>query len=61
MMAKFLPEAQKAFVESYPDTMFIKSAEFKPEELTKAADSYKEQGIITETLDLSKLLYNYTP
>jgi len=60
IMAKYLPDAQKSFVESYPDTMFVKSTEFKPEELTKVANSYKEQGIISETLDLSKLLYKYT-
>jgi NitT/TauT family transport system substrate-binding protein len=57
IMANFLPEAQKVFVESYPDALFLKSTQFSVKELMKVEESYKEQGIVKETLDLSKSLY----
>lgn len=61
IMANYLPEAQKPFVESYPDALFLKSTEINSEDLVKVADTYKNQGIIPETIDLSKMVYKYIP
>ena len=60
-MQDFLPEEQKSFVASYPDSIFLKSTDFTSAELMKVATAYKEQGIISEPIDLSKLVYQYTP
>jgi len=57
IMANFLPDTQKAFVESYPDALFLKSGQVDDEELMKVEKSYKECGIIKESLDLSESLY----
>lgn len=61
MMANYLPDAQKPFVASFPDASFLKSTEFSAEALMKVADLYKNQGIINGPIDLSKLVYTYTP
>ncbi len=58
IMAKFLPDAQKPFVEHYPDAFFMKSSQFPLKELLKIEENYRNQGIIKERLDLSKSLYN---
>jgi NitT/TauT family transport system substrate-binding protein len=57
MMAKFLPEAQKPFVEHYPDALFLKSSQFPLAELLKIEESYRIQGILKGKLDLSTSLF----
>jgi NitT/TauT family transport system substrate-binding protein len=57
IMANFLPEAQRAFVENYPDALFLKSNQVMDNELIKIEESYRNQGIIKESLDLSGSLY----
>jgi NitT/TauT family transport system substrate-binding protein len=57
IMANFLPDSQKSFVESFPDALFLKSTQFSAKDLVKIEESNKNLGIIKETLDLSKSLY----
>lgn len=57
IMAGFLPDTQKDFVESYPDALFLKSGRVDEGELVKIEESYRELGIIKERLDLSESLY----
>ncbi|MBF0496818.1 MAG: ABC transporter substrate-binding protein [Deltaproteobacteria bacterium] len=57
IMAKFLPEVQRPFVEHYPDAAFLTSARFSLPELLKIEESYRNLGITREKLDLSKSLY----
>jgi NitT/TauT family transport system substrate-binding protein len=57
IMAEFLPEEQKPFVEHYPDAFFMKSSEFPLDELLKLEESYRNQGIIKGKLDLSNSLF----
>lgn len=61
MMAKFLPDDQKSFVENYPDALYIKSTEFTPSKLMKVVDLYRKQGIINGSIDLTNFDYRYTP
>ncbi|MFZ2385415.1 MAG: ABC transporter substrate-binding protein [Candidatus Omnitrophota bacterium] len=56
IMADFLPDAQKDFVENYPDALFLRSDQVKEKELIKIEESYKELGIIKKPLDLSESL-----
>lgn len=57
IMAAFLPDPQKPFVEHYPDAFFVKSQDFTVQELLKVEESYRSQGIIKGHLDLSASLY----
>jgi ABC-type nitrate/sulfonate/bicarbonate transport system substrate-binding protein len=57
IMANFLPDNQKAFVESYPDALFLESGQVKEDELVKIEESYRNRGIIKDSLDLSESLY----
>ena len=60
MMANYLPDGQKQYVESYADALFIPSTEFTSKDLEKVATSYYEQGSITESIDLQNRAYPYT-
>lgn len=57
IMANFLPDAQKPFVEYYPDARYLKSGKVSPEQLMKVVDAYLKMGIIKEHLDLTNLVY----
>ncbi len=56
-MGKFLPEAQRSFVNKYPDSLFLKSSQFTPAKLIRIGDSHKKLGIIKEKVDLSNALF----
>jgi ABC-type nitrate/sulfonate/bicarbonate transport system substrate-binding protein len=57
IMATFLPDVQKPFVEHYPDALFVKSQQFPVQDLLKVEEAYQNQGIIKGHLDLSTSLY----
>ena len=57
IMAVFLPDAQKPYVESYPDALFIESKRIYIKDLLKIEKSYRDQGITKSRLDLSNSLY----
>ena len=57
IMADFIPEVQRPFVEHYPDAFFKKSTEFSVQDLLKIEEAYRDQGIIKDKLDLSQSLF----
>ncbi|GBF35165.1 ABC transporter substrate-binding protein [Desulfocucumis palustris] len=59
MMAGFVSDTEKPFVENYSDPRYLKTGEVSPGELSRLVEAYQKQNIIKGNLDLTNMLYKY--